>query len=188
MQLSLPISLTMITLKEWASNRHLFLSIENLTEILWWTVKSAENFQIKNLNNNVSLLKAIIKNQFVLIPWFKIIKVLFILKPIPKLNLSQWQKVDFKIMMLVNPGYPEILMLERLKKGKIKQIKFTWMGQFQSQNNNPLLSWKNNVIKSTWDQVLSNKNQKDNLFLNLNLPFNVHQLPLNRYLTQIIAL
>lgn len=184
----MPISLTMIMLKEWASNRHLFSSIENLTGILWWTAKLAENSQTKNLNKNVSLLKAIIKNQFVLILWFKIMKVLLILKPILKSNPSQWPKVDFKIMMSVNPGYLEIWMLERLKKGRIKQIKFTWMGQFQSQNNNPLLSWKNNVIKSTWDQVLSNRNQKDNLFLNLNLPLNVHQLPLNRYLTQIIAL
>lgn len=154
-----------------------FLLTENLTETLWWTVKLAESSQIKNQNDPCSLLlKQIIKNQYAQIQWSKIMKVWLIPKSNHKINLSQWQKVDFKIVMLQNQELREIRIQERMKREKIKPIKFTWTDQFKNLSKNRFLLWKSKETKFTWIKVSENRSPNDNLILNPKRLLNAQQL------------
>lgn len=154
-----------------------FLLTENLTETLWWTVKLAESSQIKNQDDPCSLLlKQIMNNQYAQIQWSKIMKVWLIPKSNHKINLSQWQKVDFKIVMPHNQELRKIRIQERMKREKIKPIKFTWTDQFKNLSKNRFLLWKSKETKFTWIKVSENRSRNDNLILNPKRLLNAQQL------------
>lgn len=139
-------------LKEWGWKKPQYLSIDNSIETLWWTAKSVKNFQIKNLKKKNLLPLITTMNHFVQIQWSKIIKVSVTLNWTPKTNPYQCPKADFKTMMLMNQGFPEIQTKEHVKRRNSKPIKFIWTVQFRSQNKNQIVLWKSREIKSTWDK------------------------------------